>query len=142
MAYAEIVAVFASALFAGAAVYITFVEHPARLSCGPAVALRQWIPSYKRATVMQASLAIIATFAGLTRWLDGREWRWLAGAILIFAVVPVTLLVIFPTNKKLLDAARDAESAETLALLRTWGRLHAIRSILGVAATLLFLFAR
>ena len=80
------VAVLASALFAGAAVYITFVEHPARLSCGPAVALRQWIPSYKRATVMQASLAIVATIAGLLRWWAGREWQWLAGAILIFAM--------------------------------------------------------
>ena len=142
MAVAELVAILASALFAGAAVYITFVEHPARLSCGSAVALKQWIPSYKRATVMQASLAIVSTIAGLIRWLDGREWMWLTGAILIFAVVPATLLIIFPTNTKLLDPARDPESTETLALLRTWGHLHAIRSVLGLASTLLFLAAR
>ena len=91
---------------------------------------------------MQASLAIVATIAGLLRWWTGREWQWLAGAILIFAAVPVTLLVIFPTNKKLLDPARDPESTETLALLRTWGHLHAIRSVLGLASTLLFLAAR
>src|SRR5688572_3450520 len=103
-----LIAVLASALFAGAAIYINFVEHPARLSCGTA-ALAQWIPSYKRATVMQASLAIVATTSALIRWLAGREWPWLLGAILIFAVVPVTLLVIFPTNRKLLERGRDPD---------------------------------
>jgi hypothetical protein len=28
---------------------------------------------------------------------------WLAGALLIFAVIPFTLIAILPTNKKLLD---------------------------------------
>ena len=53
-----LVAILACALFAGAAVYINLVEHPARLSCGTEIAARQWAPSYKRATVMQASLAV------------------------------------------------------------------------------------
>jgi hypothetical protein len=55
----ESIAVLACALF-----YITAVEHPARLSCGTAVAAAPWAPSYKRATIMQASLALIA---GLSR---------------------------------------------------------------------------
>ena len=39
-------------LFAGAAIYINAVEHPAWLSCGNEVALRQFAPSYHRATLM------------------------------------------------------------------------------------------
>jgi len=35
---------------AGAAVYLTFVEHPARVSCGSALAVTELGPSYKRAT--------------------------------------------------------------------------------------------
>ena len=39
-----------AALFAGAAIYINLVEHPARLSCGTEIAAKQWASSYKRAT--------------------------------------------------------------------------------------------
>jgi hypothetical protein len=47
-----------TALFTGAAVYISLLEHPARLLCPTAHALGQWRPSYQRATVMRAALAI------------------------------------------------------------------------------------
>ena len=136
-----LVAVLACALFAGAAIYINLVEHPARLSCGTEIAARQWAPSYKRATMMQASLALTAAVAGAVRWVQGREILWLCGAGAIFAVVPVTLFVIFPTNRKLLEAGRDLASAETRALLESWGRLHAIRSVLSLVASILFIWA-
>ena len=58
--WALIVAAICAGLFAGAAIYINAVEHPARVSCGNDVALREFAPSYRRATVMQASLAVIS----------------------------------------------------------------------------------
>jgi hypothetical protein len=61
----ELVAVLACTLFAGAAVYISAVEHPARLSCGTELAATEWRPSYKRATVMQVSLALVAGSSGI-----------------------------------------------------------------------------
>lgn len=134
-------AVLACAWFAGAALYINFVEHPARLSCGTELAARQWAPSYRRATVMQASLAVAATTAGAARWLQTGSLTWLCGAVAIFAVVPVTLLVIFPTNKRLLEPGRDLGSPETQGLLESWGRLHAIRTFLSVVACLLYTWA-
>src|SRR5262244_2173357 len=100
-------ATLACSLFAGAAVYITLVEHPARLSCGTEIAARQWAPSYKRATLMQAPLAILATIAGIVRWLSTGGSLWLAGSICIFLVVPFTFLVILPTNHRLLEPGRD-----------------------------------
>jgi hypothetical protein len=141
---AEIVgalAAFSCSLFAGAAVYINLVEHPARLSCGTEVAARQWAPSYKRATVKQVSLAVVATLAGLTRWLVGGEASWLVGALLIASVIPFTLFAILPTNNKLLEPGRDNTSDETRQLLEAWGRLHAVRSVLSVAATLVYLYS-
>jgi len=137
----SLTAVLACAWFAGAALYINLVEHPARLSCGTELAARQWAPSYKRATVMQASLAVAATLAGAVRWLQTGRPAWLCGAIAIFAVVPVTLVVIFPTNKRLLEPGRDPGSPETGRLLESWGRLHAIRSILSVVACILYAWA-
>src|SRR5262245_11606968 len=94
----ELVAVLACTFFTGAAVYITAVEHPARLSCGPAVAAAQWAPSYKRATVMQAPLALVSGACGIVRGVLGGGPVWFWGAILILTVVPFTLLVIRPTN--------------------------------------------
>ena len=54
---AEFIAVLSCALFTGAAVYNTFVEHPARMQCGVELAATEFAPSYRRATVMQASCA-------------------------------------------------------------------------------------
>ena len=136
-----LLATLACALFAGAAVYINLVEHPARLSCGTEAAARQWAPSYRRATVMQASLAVVAALAGLARWLGGGGASWAIGALAIGAVVPFTLLVIARTNGRLLEPDRDLGSPETRDLLLAWGRLHAVRSVLSVAAALVYLVA-
>jgi len=136
-----IVAALAASLFAGAAIYINLVEHPARLACGTELAARQFAPSYKRATVMQVSLAVVAALAGFANWLSGAGVVWLTGALFIFAVIPFTLVVILPTNTKLLAPGRDKGSAETRQLLEAWGRLHAVRSLLSLVAALAYLRA-
>ena len=46
-----------------------------------------------------------------------------------------------PTNNKLLEPGRDNNSQETRRLLETWGRLHAVRSVLSLVATLVYLHA-
>lgn len=136
-----VLATLACSLFAGAAIYINLVEHPARLLCGTEIAARQWAPSYKRATLMQASLAVVATLAGLAQWSGRGGAAWLLGALLIVLVIPFTLVVILPTNTKLLEPGRDNSSAETRQLLEVWGRLHTVRSVLSLVATLVYLYA-
>ena len=134
-----IVAGLCAGLFAGAAIYITAVEHPARLSCGTELALREFAPSYHRATFMQASLAIAGCVTGLwSAWVRDDAWLVLA-ALLLGVVVPYTLLVILPTNKQLLDPALDPASPKATALLVRWGRLHAARSVLSSIAFVVFL---
>lgn len=135
----ELIAVLCAALFAGAALYINVAEHPARMNLETAAALRQWAPSYKRATWMQAPLALVSFAAGSALWLAGAGGAWLGGAVLIGAVVPFTVIAIMPTNRRLLAPGCDPESAETRVLLRRWGRLHAVRTALSLAATLLYL---
>jgi uncharacterized membrane protein len=140
--FAELIAVLACSWFAGAAVYITAVEHPARMSCGTEIAATQWAPSYKRATLMQAPLALIAGILGIIRGAAGDDGAlWLIGGVLILAVVPFTLVVIRPTNDRLLEPQRDRRSDETLRLLTSWGHLHAVRSVVSVVASILFVFA-
>ena len=137
----EILATVSCGLFAGAAIYINLVEQPARLSCGVTVALTEWRSSYKRASVMQASLAVLGSLLAFSSWWLGRESAWLVGGVLLFAVIPFTLIVIFPTNKKLQSEDLDLSSAQAAHLLHRWSRLHAVRSGLSFAAFLIFLFA-
>jgi len=129
-----IFATLCAGLFAGAAIYITLVEHPARVACGPAIALKEFAPSYQRAAVMQAFLAVVGCVAGVVAWIQNANVWLLTGALLLGSVVPFTLLVIFPTNKRLLDPALAPDTPETAALLTRWARLHAIRSLLGAVA--------
>jgi uncharacterized membrane protein len=128
-------------MFAGAAIYINFVEQSARLSCGIEPAVREWRPSYQRGTWMQAPLALTGSIAALVAWWFERRAGWLLGGILLFLVIPFTLLVIFPTNKRLESAELDLRSEEAGRLLRRWGWLHAVRSVLSVVAFLIFLFS-
>src|SRR3974390_463325 len=136
----QFVAVLATTFFAGAAIYINLVEHPARMGCTTEIAATAWAPSYKRATVMQASLAIVGFLAGVAAWLLGAGVMWLVGALFIFAVVPVTLIVILPTNNRLLAHGRDLASPETRELLVKWGNLHSIRSVLGLVASAVYVW--
>jgi hypothetical protein len=115
-------------------VYISLVEHPARVECGTEVAVREFGPSYRRAAVMQATLAMVGLIGGLAAWMAGAGASWLIGALLLGSVIPFTLWVIFPTNAQLLDPGLDASSPRAAALLAQWGRLHAVRSLLGLAA--------
>jgi hypothetical protein len=135
----EFVATFAAALFAGAALYINVAEHPARMTLDTRFAAAQWAPSYQRATWMQAPLALLSLVTGVTSWLLGGGVGWAIAALLIGAVVPFTLIGIMPTNKALLAPGRDLESAETRSLLEHWAKLHAVRTALGLAATMLYL---
>jgi hypothetical protein len=48
---------------------------------------------------------------------------------------------IRPTNDRLLADGRDLASDETRHLLDRWARLHAVRSALGLAASLVYLYA-
>jgi len=136
----EFIAVFATGIFSGASIYVNLVEHPARMSCSIEIAATVWAPSYRRATVMQASLAITGTLAGVAAWMLGAGPMWLVAALCIFAVVPVTFIIIFPTNNKLLAPERDPRSPDTRRLLIKWGRLHAIRSALSLSASAIFIW--
>jgi hypothetical protein len=135
------IALWATGLFTGAALYVSLVEHPARMQCGALLAATEFGPSYKRGAALQATLAVVGTVAGIVPGLAHGSTAWLTGSLLLFLVVPFTLIVIFPTNHQLLDPALDKTSAEAWALLVRWGRLHEVRTVLGLGAFIVFVLA-
>ena len=128
-------------LFSGAALYISLVEHPARLELTDGPLLMQWQPSYKRALPIQSGLAIAGGATGILAGYLSADWRWFAGSALLLANWPFTLTVIMPVNKRLMAMPEREAGPASRAMLIQWGKLHNIRSLLGAATTLLFAWA-
>ena len=89
-------ALIAAALFSGAAFYIAFAEHPARLGLDDQALLDEWKTAYKRGTMMQAPLAVVGSLLGALAWRQSGNLVWIAGSVLMLANLPVTLVGIMP----------------------------------------------
>lgn len=100
---AEFIAVFACALFTGAAIYVNLVEHPARMQCGVEIAATEFPPSHRRGAIMQATLAALGLLSSVAAWLSGASFWWIVAGVLLGSVIPFTLIAILPTNKRLLS---------------------------------------
>jgi hypothetical protein len=136
---AGLLALITAAFFSGAAVYINLVEQPARLLLDDRALLAEWKPAYKRGFAMQAPLAIIGFVLGMVAWWQTGALVFAVGAVMILANWPWTLIGIMPTNKALEATEPANANADTRALVVKWGGLHAVRSALGLAATVAFL---
>jgi hypothetical protein len=134
-------ALIVAAVFAGAALYVSLVEQPARLGLDDRALLQEWQPSYRRGAAMQAPLAVIGFLLGLLAWWQTREAGCLVGAAAMIANWPWTLLVIASTNKTLQATDPSSADGQSRKLIEKWGRLHAVRTALGFLALLAFLWA-
>jgi hypothetical protein len=130
-----------AALFAGAAIYVSVAEQPARLMLEDRALLAEWKPSYKRGAAMQASLALAGFVLGIIAWWQASHPGFLIGAIAMIAPWPWTLLVIKPVNDALLATGPEDAGPQSRALIVKWGAFHAVRTALGVLASLAFLWA-
>jgi Domain of unknown function (DUF1772) len=136
-----LLAMIASAIFCGAALYVNVAEQPARLSLDDRALLAEWKPSYKRGTAMQAPLALVGFLLGILAWWQTAHPGFLIGAIAMIAPWPWTLIGIKPTNDALLATDPDKAGPQTRALIVRWGAIHGVRTALGALATVAFLWA-
>jgi hypothetical protein len=136
---AGLIALATAAAFVGAAFYVGFAEQPARLQLDEKALLTQWKPSYTRGFIMQASLAVISAAFGFLAGFLLHDWRWAVVAAVILVNWPYTLFVMLPTNKKIAAWPVEGASTESRALIVKWGAMHAVRTVLGLVATLGYL---
>jgi hypothetical protein len=130
-----------AAIFFGAAFYVNFAEQPARLTLDDRSLLIEWKPAYKRGFIMQAPLAMIGFLLGILAWWQTGIGLWLIGALVLVANWPYTVFAIMPTNNTLLATDPASAGPDSRALVRKWAALHAVRTMLGLAATLIFIWA-
>lgn len=135
----ELAATLATGLFTGAALYIYFVEHPARRECGPPLAVKEFVAGYKRAAVMQPLLAFLGFLAAVLAWLSGSSRWWLLGGAGMGFLFPFTIIWMLPINNELHDPTVVENAGRAVELLNGWGRLHRFRCLIGLASFLLFL---
>jgi hypothetical protein len=133
----EYLVLIATGIFAGAALYVSAVEHPARMSLGAESALKEFRPSYKRGAVMQASLAAIGGLGGIAVSVMNDSFFFSVGGALLLSAIPYTFVALLALNKRLMEGSLG--SAEAATLLRQWGQRHVVRTALGVSAFVLML---
>jgi hypothetical protein len=138
---AGLLALIASAIFSGAALYVNVAEQPARLHLDDRAVLTEWKPAYQRGAAMQAPLALVGFLLGLLAWWQTSHSAFLIGAIAIIAPWPWTLIVIKPTNDALLATDPDKAGPQTRSLVVRWGAVHSVRTAMGALATVAFLWA-
>jgi hypothetical protein len=92
------------------------------------------------------ALAVVsaALFAGGALYIGAAlatgRWAWALGGLAVGAAIPLTLVLIMPTNRRLLGT--DPLSQEEAArLLDRWGGLHWGRSVLGMLGLLIMVLA-
>ena len=90
---------------------------------------------------LQASLAAIGFILGAIAWWQTGIPAFLAGALLILANWPWTLIAIKPVNDALMATDLAKAGLKTRALLVKWNALHAVRTALGALSVIFFLFA-
>jgi len=136
---AACIALVLAGMFTGAAFYINIAEQPARMALEDQALLAEWKLAYRRGYAMQATLVFVGFLLGVWAWHLTDKTAFLAGALILFANWPWTILMMLPINKRLQATPEEHAAADTRRLLQKWNYLHGVRTLLGFLSASLFL---
>jgi len=128
-----------AAAFAGAAIYVNWVEQPARLALDDQALLSEWGPSDSRGVALLAAFALISALFGFLAFFATEDVRFVYGALIIVASWPYAFFVMAPLNNQIL-ALKGPDVAAARALVRQWGYVEVGFAAIGVAAVAMFLW--
>ena len=137
---AGVIALIFAAAFAGAAVYVSWVEQPARLKLDDQALLSEWGPSDQRGVALLAGFALASAIAGFVAWFESQDVRWVFGALIVISTWPYAFFVMAPLNNQILSL-RGPDVSAARALVRQWGLIESGFAAIGVLAVAMFLWA-
>jgi hypothetical protein len=131
-----------AAAFFGAALYVNLVEQPARLALDDEAILHEWTPSDRRGVALILGLSLLSAALGLVAYFASQEdVRWAIGALIVILVWPYTFFAMAPLNNQILTlTSKDVGAAR--ALVRQWGLLEYGQTAIGLAASVVYLWAQ
>ncbi len=138
--FSGLIALAFAAAFAGAAVYVNFVEQPARLALDDQALLSEWGPSDRRGVALLAAFALASAVAGFVAWFESQDVRWVFGALIVISTWPYAFFIMAPLNNQILSL-HGGDVAAARALVRQWGLVESGFAAIGVAAVAMFLWA-
>ena len=128
--------VFAVGLITGANVYISGFEVAGRDdSTPPSYQLQNWQQMVPRARDVLKPFGIAVNgIMGVVLYRTRKPMWWVPFGLL-FALGPWTAIAIVPTNEKLaaLSPGNSTDEEQAPALVRKWGSLHLVRTVLSTA---------
>jgi len=123
-----------SGLFAGNMLGASVVTVPSILDSNDPLPV--WRRFYKRGLIFAFSSIIPTTAAGITCFVKqgmGREnIGFLATSLLSFSILPFTVIMLKPINDRLLTMDRNEEVKTVKELVKRWGKIHWMRTIIGI----------
>ena len=129
-----------AAAFFGAALYVNLVEQPARLGLDDQAILNEWTPSDRRGVALILGLSLLSAALGLVAYFSSQDVRWAIGALIVILVWPYTVFAMAPLNNQILTLGpHDIGAAR--ALVRQWGLLEYGQTAIGLAASMVYLWA-
>ena len=129
-----------AAAFAGAAVYVNWVEQPARMALDDKALLSEWVPSDSRGVALLLAFALASAVAGFIAYFETDDVRWVFGALIVISTWPYAFFVMAPLNNQILSL-KGGDVSAARALVRQWGLIESGFAAIGVAAVAMFLWA-
>jgi hypothetical protein len=129
-----------AAAFAGAAVYVIWVEQPARMALDDQALLSEWAPSDSRAVALLAAFALVSAVAAFIAYFESQDVRWIFGALIVISTWPYAYFVMAPLNNQILSL-KGGDVSAARELVRQWGLIESAFAGIGVAAAAMFVWA-
>ncbi|HLE65877.1 MAG TPA: hypothetical protein VI730_01905 [Burkholderiales bacterium] len=133
------IALFCCALFAGAATYVSLVEHPTMTEGGLKLEGIYLLTSHPRPVVFQTSFGTIGSLSGILAGLAGADLWWSAGGGVLAAATLLQVFAVIPLSRRILDIDPQSDPRNAIPLYETLTKLHAAQSLAGLAALFIFI---
>ncbi len=131
MVYIELFTIFILGLFAGANIYISLVEIPARRAMNPEIQIICWKEFVPRALFILKNSGIFAMILCIICSILTQDYLWYVITILNISLGPYTAIIIAPINRQLIEADRESGDFKKLeTLIQNWAKRHNIRTMI------------